>query len=165
MNTAYLLIGGNEGDRVDELRQARDRIADSGCRIIRSSSLYETAAWGKTDQSSFLNQALQVATDLDPLALLKVLLTIEEKMGRIRAERYGSRLIDLDILFFNDAILHRPELVIPHPQIPNRRFVLAPMNEIAAGLVHPVLGRTIGDLLATCPDPLEVQKLTDKING
>ena len=159
MNISYLLIGGNEGDRTANLQRACDHISDSGCRILQASSVYETAAWGKTDEKPFLNQALQVGTGLDAWPLMQVLLEIEQKMGRVRLERYGARLIDIDILFFNDAIMNQPQLIIPHPEVPNRRFALVPMEEIAADYIHPVLHRSIAELLAICPDPLEVRKL------
>ena len=159
MNISYLLIGGNEGDRAANLQQAVDHIEGSGCRILRTSSLYETAAWGKTDEAPFLNQALEIGTGLEAWPLMQVLLGIEQKMGRVRLERYGSRLIDIDILFFNDAIIDQPQLIIPHPQVQNRRFALAPMDEIAADYIHPVLGLSIAGLLAICPDPLEVKQL------
>ena len=128
-------------------------------RVIRQSSLYETAAWGKTDQAAFLNQALMLETSLDAPTLMKRLLTLEEQMGRVRAERYGARTIDIDILFFNTDIIRLPWLVIPHPEVANRRFALVPMDEIAADYVHPVLQKTIHALLTQCPDKLDVKKL------
>ncbi|HEY6899164.1 MAG TPA: 2-amino-4-hydroxy-6-hydroxymethyldihydropteridine diphosphokinase [Puia sp.] len=159
MNISYLLIGGNQGERTAQLARARERIEARAGRLTGCSSLYETAAWGKTDQPDFLNQALEVETALEAPRLLGVILGIEEEMGRKRLEKYGSRIIDIDILFFNDAILRLPNLVIPHPQIQNRRFVLAPMAEIAPLLKHPVLGKTIQELLNDCTDPLAVRKL------
>ena len=159
MNISFLLIGGNDGDRAVNLAKALENLEQSGCRILRRSSLYETAPWGKTDQNDFLNQAVQVQTSLDAHALIKTLLEIEEKMGRKRLEKYGSRIIDIDILFFNDDIIHSPGLIIPHPEIQNRRFVLAPMEEIAPDRIHPVLHRSIRELLAVCPDQLEVRRV------
>src|ERR1700761_7477495 len=128
MNSSYLLIGGNEGDREAALSEARTHISAAAGTIRLASSLYETAPWGKTDQPYFLNQALLLETGSDAVTLLNTLLQIEEKMGRKRLERYGSRRIDIDILFFNDAIIHLPQLIIPHPEIANRRFVLQPLN-------------------------------------
>jgi 2-amino-4-hydroxy-6-hydroxymethyldihydropteridine diphosphokinase len=165
MNISFLLIGGNEGDKRSQLAKACENIAGSGCRILRKSSLYETAPWGKTDQNDFFNQALQVQTALDAAILMDILLEIEEKMGRRRLEKYGSRIIDIDILFFNAEIIHSPRLIIPHPEIQNRRFVLAPMEEIAPEHVHPVLRKSIRDLLAVCPDKLEVRKIPDEPLG
>jgi 2-amino-4-hydroxy-6-hydroxymethyldihydropteridine diphosphokinase len=159
MNISYLLIGGNQGDREAMLAEARTFISAAAGTIRQASSLYETAPWGKSDQGWFLNQALLVETEADAATLLMTLLQIEEKMGRKRAEKYGSRRIDIDILFFNDAILHRPELIIPHPEIANRRFVLEPLNEIAPDYIHPVLHRSVRELLVSCTDPLEVKKI------
>lgn len=163
MNIAYLLIGGNEGDRLAYLQETVRRIETPDTRIVRQSAVYETAAWGKTDQPAFLNQALVLETSLDAPALLRQLLATEEQMGRVRYQRYGSRTIDIDILFFNSAVIRLPELIIPHPEIARRRFALMPMDEIAPGYVHPVLGKTIHELLNQCPDKLEVKKLI--ING
>jgi 2-amino-4-hydroxy-6-hydroxymethyldihydropteridine diphosphokinase len=159
MNISYLLIGGNEADRPAALATARARIQAAAGPIRRCSSLYETAPWGKTDQADFLNQALQLETALDAPSLLTLLLGIEEQMGRIRLEKYGARIIDIDILFFNDAILRQPGLVIPHPEMANRRFVLAPMEEIAPHYIHPVIGLSVRELLSNCPDPSAVKKL------
>ena len=159
MNISYLLIGGNQGDRIAQLERARTRIAATAGTIRAVSALYETAPWGKTDQAWFLNQALLLETKAGAMALLRMMLDIEKSMGRRRAERYGSRLIDIDILFFNDAILREPGLTIPHPEIANRRFVLEPLNEIAPAYIHPVLHKSVRELLLACPDPLEVKKL------
>lgn len=157
MNISYLLIGGNEGDRTANLQQARLSIRDAGILLLQASSIYETAAWGKTNQPSFLNQALCISTPLDAPNLLRTLLAIESKMGRTRSEKYGARIIDIDILFFNDAIIDLPELSIPHPHIPERRFALTPMAEISPDWIHPSLHKTISTLLDECPDTLGVQ--------
>jgi 2-amino-4-hydroxy-6-hydroxymethyldihydropteridine diphosphokinase len=158
MNISYLLIGGNQGDRPARLASARDHITAAGGDILLASALYETAAWGKTDQPDFLNQALRVSADQDAPAWLLTLLGIEEKMGRRREERYGPRTIDIDILFFNNSTIREPGLIIPHPEIQNRRFALTPLEEIAPFLIHPVLHKTIRDLLADCTDPLAVKQ-------
>jgi 2-amino-4-hydroxy-6-hydroxymethyldihydropteridine diphosphokinase len=158
MNISYLLIGGNEGDRAAQLAVARENIALAAGSLLQSSSIYETVPWGKSGQPDFFNQALKLQTPMDALSLMKTLLGIEEKMGRQRLEKYGSRIIDIDILFFNDAIIREPGLTVPHPEIPNRRFVLAPMNEIAPTYRHPVLGRSVQQLLDACADPLNIKK-------
>jgi 2-amino-4-hydroxy-6-hydroxymethyldihydropteridine diphosphokinase len=158
MNKAYLLIGGNMGNRQQNLGRAVDLLGGPGT-VLRRSGLYETAAWGKTDQPSFLNQAILLETSLTARELLQAVLSIEETMGRRREEKYGPRIIDIDILFYDAAIVEEPGLVIPHPEIQNRRFALEPMQEIAAGLKHPLLKKTISELLKACPDQLEVHKL------
>ncbi len=158
MNTAYLLTGGNMGNRKRNLSQAHKLITELCGNISTASSIYETAAWGKTDQPSFLNQALQIKTTLEPEALLKQILKIEKQIGRIREEKYGPRIIDIDILFYNDEIHKYPQLTLPHPEIQNRRFVLVPMAEIAPAFIHPVFKKTIAELLNNCPDKLEVKK-------
>ena len=156
MNKAYLLTGGNIGDRQENLAIAYESIGRNCGDIISTSSIYETAAWGKKDQSSFLNQALEIQTKLNPRRLLKEILRIEKQVGRVRKEKYGPRIIDIDILLFNDEIHDYPSLKIPHPELQNRRFVLVPLAEIAPGVTHPVLKKTITELLAVCPDTLEV---------
>ncbi len=158
MNTAYLLTGGNIGDRQHHLGLAAKLIHERAGTISQSSSLYETGAWGMKDQPSFLNQVLRIETALSPLDLLRSTLLIEEELGRIRKEKMGPRIIDIDILFYNNDIIALPQLDIPHPQIIYRRFVLTPMQEIAAGYVHPVLHKTVEQLLAECTDDLAVFK-------
>jgi 2-amino-4-hydroxy-6-hydroxymethyldihydropteridine diphosphokinase len=159
MNNAYLLIGGNEGDCLRYLQQARDHISQHFGEIIGQSSIYETAAWGKTNQPNFLNQVLLIHTLLDAVTLMKNILLAEKEMGRIRNEKYSPRIIDIDILFFNEEIINVPELVIPHPEIQNRKFVLVPMNEIGPQLMHPVLHKTINTLLKESMDKLDVKKI------
>ena len=158
MNKAYLLLGGNLGDREKNFMAARTYIEQYCGPVIRLSSLYETAAWGKTDQPSFLNQALEIETDVRPGILMTRVLEIEKLMGRERKEKYGPRVIDIDILLFNDEQCDLPFLKIPHPELPNRRFALTPLAEIAPHLLHPVLTKSIDQLLKDCPDKLEVKK-------
>ena len=146
------------GDRFENLDKTRELISGSCGSIILSSSVFETAAWGKTDQPDFLNQALLLETPLSAVDLLRSLLAIEQKMGRFRGEKYGPRIIDIDMIFFNDDIVDLPDLKIPHPQMQNRRFVLTPLAEIAPNLIHPVLGRSMTQLLSECPDQLAVNK-------
>jgi 2-amino-4-hydroxy-6-hydroxymethyldihydropteridine diphosphokinase len=159
MNKVFLLIGGNIGDRLQNLHQAINGLSAVCGPIIQQSAVYETAAWGITDQAAFLNQALLLTTSLPAQELITTILSVEEEMGRRRMEKFGPRVIDIDILFFNDEIINEPNLIIPHPQLQNRRFALAPMNEIAPQLVHPVLHKTIAQLLAECPDELAVKRL------
>ncbi len=158
MNRAYLLTGSNLGDREQYLDAARDLINEHCCTIIATSSLYETAAWGKTDQPSFLNQALAIDTSLTARQLIRCILKVEKMMGRIRKEKYGPRLIDIDILLFNNEKHNYQFLKLPHPEMPNRRFALLPLSEIAPGIIHPVLNKTIHVLLKECKDELPVKK-------
>jgi len=158
MNKAYLLIGGNMGNRQEIFAVARGYVEQYCGLVIRSSSLYETAAWGKTDQPSFLNQALEIDTELHAKHLMTQVLEIEKFMGRERKEKYGPRVIDIDILLFNNEQYDLPFLKIPHPEMQNRRFALIPLAEIADDLQHPVLKKSIGQLLKECPDKLEVKK-------
>jgi 2-amino-4-hydroxy-6-hydroxymethyldihydropteridine diphosphokinase len=158
MNQAYLLIGGNLGNREENIARARIEIDRICGTIIKASSLYETAAWGNTDQPDFLNQVLELATKKNAHALLTALLSIEEAMGRFRKDKYGPRLIDLDVLFFNEEIIETEILQVPHPRLQDRRFVLIPMAEMAADKIHPVLKKSMAELLAICPDQLAVNK-------
>lgn len=144
------------GNREKNLSRAKKLIEEQAGKVSRASALYETAAWGKTDQPSFYNQALELETDLSPLDLLHLLLAIEKKLGRHRDEKYGPRTIDIDILLYGDHICNDPQLRIPHPELQNRRFALTPLAEIGPGLVHPVFQKSITELLAICTDTLEV---------
>jgi 2-amino-4-hydroxy-6-hydroxymethyldihydropteridine diphosphokinase len=158
MNKAFLLLGGNIGDREKNFETAKDLLGKNGGSITRQSSLYETEAWGKNDQPAFLNQAVEIETELDAKELMEQIFKIEKSMGRERKEKYGPRLIDIDILLFNQEQRDDVFLTIPHPQMQNRRFVLVPLVEIAPRLLHPILKKTIGQLLKDCPDNLEVKK-------
>lgn len=162
MKQAYLLIGGNLGNRKENLEEACRRLEKEAGAIIKKSAIYETAAWGLTDQPDFYNQALQIATSLTPAQLMSVILGIETSMGRIREKRYGPRIIDIDILLYQDLICDTPSVTIPHPRITERRFALAPLDEIAPGLIHPQLNKTIRSLLAVVNDPSPVKKTDNR---
>lgn len=159
MNNVYLLTGGNLGDRLANLHNALKLIDELAGTVVQKSSIYETAAWGVHDQPLFLNQALLCTTPLPAGQILQTILLIEEQLGRKRIEKMGPRIIDIDILFYNDEIIDLPELKVPHPEIANRKFVLEPLNEIDPAYIHPVLKRSIADLLNACTDPLEVKML------
>ncbi|MBC3538684.1 2-amino-4-hydroxy-6-hydroxymethyldihydropteridine diphosphokinase [Rufibacter sediminis] len=157
MTALYLLLGSNLGDRVFYLTEAARHLEAVLGKIALKSGLYETAAWGLADQPSFLNQVLVVQTDLSPLEVLTHTQQIEQELGRIRKERWGSRVIDIDLLFYGQQVLETDELHLPHPQLHLRRFTLIPLAEVAPTLLHPVLQKTITQLLAECPDSLEVK--------
>ena len=136
------------------------RELESNCgRVIKSSPIYETAAWGNTNQQAFLNQALLIETKLSAEALMTAILVIEEKMGRVRTIKYGPRTIDIDILFFNNDLFNSDHIKIPHPELANRRFALEPLKDIAPAYKHPTLKKTVRQLLKDCPDPLAVKKI------
>jgi len=162
MSKAYLLTGGNLGNRKENLSKAIELINEQCGIVTNASSLYETAAWGITDQPSFLNQALEIATSLNARQLMRKILKVEKIMGRVRKEKFGPRSIDIDILFFENEIHDLSFLKIPHPELQNRRFVLVPLAEINPELQHPILKKTIAELLEECPDNLEVVKIVDQ---
>ncbi|MGN7786761.1 2-amino-4-hydroxy-6-hydroxymethyldihydropteridine diphosphokinase [Niabella sp. 22666] len=155
----YLIMGTNLGNRKANLQRAIVEIEQHIGPILNASSVYETEPWGVTDQPGFYNQVLKVATSLNPQQLLTATLAIENEMGRIRAERYGARIIDIDILFFDDLVIDTDQLTIPHPRIIERNFVLAPLAEIAHDLVHPLLHQTISEIWKASKDQLGVKKI------
>ncbi|MEO5890866.1 MAG: 2-amino-4-hydroxy-6-hydroxymethyldihydropteridine diphosphokinase [Ferruginibacter sp.] len=158
MNKAYLLLGSNMGNSHDQVKSAIQHIEKNTGKLIRKSGLYTTAAWGNTDQPDFLNQVIIIDTLLNPIETLQSILLIEKIMGRVRTTKNAPRIIDIDILFFNKEIITQADLVVPHPEIQNRRFVLVPLNEISPRFKHPVLKKNIHQLLLDCPDHLDVKK-------
>ncbi|MEO7800859.1 MAG: 2-amino-4-hydroxy-6-hydroxymethyldihydropteridine diphosphokinase [Ginsengibacter sp.] len=163
INEVFLLLGANLGDRNGSLNNAKHSIEQKAGKIITSSSLYETEAWGNINQPAFLNQVIKITSALTAPILLHQLLLIEQEAGRVRTVKNAPRILDIDILFFNDEVYHLPELKIPHPEIQNRNFALQPLNEIAPFFVHPVIGKNISTLLNECRDVLKAEKLEPQL--
>nr|WP_294949219.1 2-amino-4-hydroxy-6-hydroxymethyldihydropteridine diphosphokinase [uncultured Mucilaginibacter sp.] len=159
MITVFLLLGTNLGNRQLFLQQAIAHIAEEVAPIINASSVYETQSWGKTDEPDYLNQVIMLQTNLPAKDILQKILGIELQMGRKREVKWGSRIIDIDILFYGDEVINEPDLIVPHPQLHNRRFTLEPLVEIAPEFVHPVLNKNILALKNELKDSLIVKKL------
>lgn len=161
----YVLLGTNIGNKLNNLEVAITLIGNSVGKISKLSKIYETEAWGKTDQPSFYNQVILLTTHLHPEQLLLRLLDIESDIGRVRYEKWGERIIDIDILYFDDQIVKTLQLQVPHPEIQNRRFTLIPLLEVAPNLIHPVLNRTTEELLADCTDNLNVEVVAQSLEN
>jgi 2-amino-4-hydroxy-6-hydroxymethyldihydropteridine diphosphokinase len=158
MQQVFLLLGSNLGNREENLATALQYVAESSL-IVSTSGIYKTAAWGKTDQPDFFNRAIELRTPLEADILLSNLLSIEEQMGRKRLEKWGQRLIDIDILLYGEELIEMQDLVVPHPQLHNRRFALTPLAEIAGKTIHPRFHKTIDALLLECADNLPVSRI------
>jgi 2-amino-4-hydroxy-6-hydroxymethyldihydropteridine diphosphokinase len=162
-NGVYLLLGSNLGNRKGNLLQARNSIQNFGT-VLTASSLYQTQAWGNPNQPDFLNQIIQIAYKKSPNQLLKEILAVENEMGRLRTEKWGPRIIDIDILFFGSTILKETNLIIPHPEIAKRRFTLLPLVEIIPDFFHPLLRKSSKQLLEECNDQSVVELYKSEIN-
>ena len=158
MITVYLLLGSNEGLPEKNLENARKAISKLCGEIIKESAIYETAAWGLKEQANFLNQAVAITTTATPESLLMELKTIERELGRVETQKWGPRVIDIDILFYGNQIIDSVDLKIPHPFIQERRFTLIPLNDLDPDLIHPVLGKSIKTLLQECKDTSDVKR-------
>ena len=165
MAIAYLGLGSNLGDRQKQIERALDLLQQDGSvRIVSSSALYETEPVGVEDQPTFLNGAVKIATQRSPRSLLALLQSIERSLGRDRTVRWGPRRIDLDLLLYGDLQIQQPDLIVPHPELPNRAFVLIPLAEVAPDMVHPVLGKTVIELLRCVPGRETVRRYHGKGN-
>ena len=159
----YILLGGNLGNKQNVFSDARARLNQQVGTITNQSAVYETEPWGFESIDLFWNQALEILTGLSPEEILAETQQIELELGRIRKEsQYTSRVIDIDILFYGDQIIHQENLIIPHPRIQERKFALVPLNEIAPELIHPVFHKSIRQLLEESTDPLKVERVSDK---
>ncbi len=163
MDKSYLSLGSNRGDREANLEKAIKMLSDWAGNVIAESSLFETPPWKMADSTDFLNQVILLETDLTQGKLMETIFQIETILGRIRIQKkYEPRTIDIDILFFNDFIVNKDGLIIPHPLLQERRFVLEPMAEIAPEFIHPVFQKSVSKLLAECVDKSVVRKLVSK---
>jgi len=158
MNEAYLILGSNLGDKLANLNKAISLIELKSGSVVLQSKIYQTAAWGNTNQSDFYNQCIKINTSLKPSELIDNVLLIEKIIGRTRGDlKWQERIIDIDILFYENLIINEPNLKVPHPFIQERRFVLAPLHEIAPNFIHPVYNKSVEELLAVCADNLDVK--------
>lgn len=155
----YLSLGGNVGDVLETFQIAKKLITSKIGDVVTASGVYKTAAWGVENQPDFLNQVLLVNTKLSPTEVLTQALVIEKELGRVRLQKWGERTLDIDLLFYDDSVLEEEHLIVPHPRISERKFILIPLKEISENLQHPVLKKTVSQLLSECNDVLKVEKL------
>jgi len=159
MIDVFLLLGSNLGNRNTFLYKAIEHIEQDIAPVIKKSPVYETQSWGKTDLPDYLNQVVMLQTALPAKDVLQRVLTIEIEMGRKREEKWGSRIIDIDILFYGNDIINEPNLIVPHPELHNRRFTLEPLGMLMPDFIHPVLNKSILELKSSLKDDLIVKKI------
>jgi 2-amino-4-hydroxy-6-hydroxymethyldihydropteridine diphosphokinase len=159
MINVFLLLGSNLGERNLYLQKAIELIEQGIAPVLEKSAVYETESWGKTDLPDYLNQVIMLQTDLPAQQVLEKILHIEMEMGRKREEKWGSRIIDIDILFYGSQIINEPNLTVPHPELHNRRFTLEPLVVLIPDFIHPVLNRSILELKSNLKDNLIVKKV------
>ena len=159
MNRAVILLGSNLGDLTQNLLKAISLISEQSGKIGKTSLIYETEPWGENDQPVYYNQVVELYTSLSAMVLMLNLLNHEKKIGRVRTQKWAPRIIDLDILYFNDEVINDAKLIIPHPHLHERRFTLVPLSEIFPDMIHPLLKKKNKDLLATLKDNLRVKAL------
>lgn len=165
MNDLFLILGSNLGDRLLNLKLVLDLINREIGPVELASGLYETEPWGCSNQKMFLNQVIRLKSNMAPTDLLEKVLMLEQKLGRIRnGELNAARTIDIDILFYGSMVVNTENLIIPHPRLHLRKFVLIPLNEISPGFMHPVMDKSISNLLEICPDNLDVRKYDPVMN-
>jgi 2-amino-4-hydroxy-6-hydroxymethyldihydropteridine diphosphokinase len=156
MNTVYIQLGSNIGERESFITKSMHKVEDDIGKIITASSIFETTAWGNENQNNFLNSVIEIKTPFDAFTILQKSQEIENNLGRKRSDKWGERTIDIDILFYNNKIINTKELTIPHPLIQKRKFVLVPLSEIAPNYKHPILKKNISTLLSECKDTQKV---------
>ena len=158
MNTIFLQLGSNMGDRNAYLQKARKLITEKIGMIKKRSRIYESVPWGIENQNNYLNQVLELKSKFTADEVLQKILDIENKIGRIRNEKWGERIIDIDILFYNDLIIEKKGLCIPHIHLHNRKFVLTPLHEISPDYVHPKYRKKVSELMQECKDTEKVEE-------
>lgn len=159
MNVVFLLLGANLGSPLKQLELAQKMLVENVGKLHSESAIYESEAWGVEDQPKFLNKVIHLTTPFDPHETLAICQNVEDTLGRVRKEKWGSRIIDIDILYYNSEVLDEPFLKIPHPYLHLRKFTLVPLVEIAPHGIHPVLKYTNEELLLRCSDPLNVNRI------
>lgn len=168
MDKVYLLLGSNVGSRLENLQQAINLLQKSSIKVLEISSVYETAPWGKTDQDWYYNAVIAIDSGYAPYKLLEICLEVERKLGRIRHQKWGERIIDIDLIYFKNVIIDSESLTLPHPQISNRKFTLMPLIELGENRIHPIYKKDQKTLMEACDDPLTCLltsfKLTNDLN-